>query len=168
MSIKIDRTAHIAKESIITGDVTIGEDSTVLYYTVIRGDNDPVVVGKESNLQEHCCLHTDPGYPLVIGDKVTVGHGCILHCCKIGNETIIGMGTIIMNGAVIGDHCLIGAGSLITEHTEIPSGMLALGRPAKAVRPLSEDNRAMLLENAEEYVKTGMRLFGNYGDDLGK
>lgn len=164
MDRKIDKKAHIAEESVIVGDVTIGEDSTVLYYSAIRGDNAPIIIGKGSNVQEQCSLHTDPGYPIVIEDGVTVGHGCILHGCAIGENTIIGMGSIVMNGAKIGKNCLVGAGSLITENTEIPDGMLAVGRPAKPIRPLSQENFILIRESAEEYVETGRRLFGDFGE----
>lgn len=158
MSEKIHENAYIVKESVITGDVTIGEQSTVLYYAVLRGDNAPIAIGERTNIQEHCCLHTDPGCDLIIGDDVTVGHGCILHGCRIGSGTLIGMGTIIMNGAKIGENCLIGAGSLVTENTVIPDGMLAVGRPAKAVRAVSKEQRELLAASAAEYVETGRKL----------
>ena len=126
---KIDKNAYIVRECVITGDVTIGEESSVLYYAAIRADNAPIRIGKRSNIQEQCSLHTDPDYELVIGDGVTVGRGC-----------------------------LIGAGSLVTENTVIPDGCLALGRPAKPVRALSEDNIALIRESAAEYVETGRRI----------
>ncbi len=152
--------SYIVEECVISGDVTVGEESTVLYYAVIRGDNGPVRIGKRSNIQEHCCLHTDPGYMLIIGDDVTVGHGCILHGCEIGNGAMIGMGSIVMNGASIGEGSLIGAGSLVTENTVIPPGVLAVGRPAKPVRELTEANKKLLRESAREYVETGRRICG--------
>ena len=96
MESKISASAHIAKESVIIGDVTIGDEATILYYSVLRGDNSPIQIGDRTNIQEHCILHTDPGHRLVIGHDVTVGHDCILHGCQIGNESLIGMGTIIM------------------------------------------------------------------------
>lgn len=155
---KKSKRSYIVEECIISGDVTVGEESTVLYYSVIRGDNAPVRIGNRSNIQEQCCLHTDPGYALIIGDDVTVGHGCILHGCEIGDGTMIGMGSIVMNGAKIGKDCLIGAGSLVTENTVIPSGMLAVGRPAKPVRELSKENRALIRASAAEYVETGRKI----------
>lgn len=158
MSEKIHENAYIVKESVITGDVTIGEQSTVLYYAVLRGDNAPIAIGERTNIQEHCCLHTDPGCDLIIGDDVTVGHGCILHGCRIGSGTLIGMGSIIMNGAKIGENCLIGAGSLVTENTVIPDGMLAVGRPAKAVKAVSEEHRDLIAASAAEYVETGRKI----------
>lgn len=160
MEPKINRSAHVAKESIIIGDVTVGDDSTVLYYSVLRGDNGPIRIGSRTNIQEHCCLHTDPGHEVRIGNDVTVGHGCILHGCQIGDETLIGMGTVIMNGARIGSRCLIGAGSLITENTVIPDGYLALGRPARPVRELKEKELEMIHASAARYVETGRKLFG--------
>ena len=160
MESKISASAHIAKESVIIGDVTIGDEAAILYYSVLRGDNSPIQIGDRTNIQEHCTLHTDPGHRLVIGHDVTVGHGCILHGCQIGNESLIGMGTIIMNGAVIGNCCLIGAGSLITENTVIPDGYLALGSPAKPVKKLSETQLEMIRKSAARYVETGRKLLG--------
>ena len=154
----ISKSAHIAKESILIGDVHVGNEATVLYYAVLRGDNGRISVGERTNIQEHCVLHTDPGHQVLIGNNVTVGHGCILHVCQIYDETMIGMGSIVMNGAKIGKHCLIGAGSLVTENTVIPDGFLALGRPAKPIRPLNQDQLAMLKESAAEYVETGRKL----------
>ncbi|MCI5687354.1 MAG: gamma carbonic anhydrase family protein [Emergencia sp.] len=156
----ISKLAHIAEESVIVGDVIVGDESTVLYYAVLRGDNGPIRIGQRTNIQEHCILHTDPGHQLLIGNDVTVGHGCILHGCQIDDETMIGMGTIVMNGAKIGKHCLIGAGSLVTENTEIPDGYLAFGRPAKPVKPLSPQQLAMLKHSAAEYVEVGKKLLG--------
>ncbi len=154
----ISKLAYIAEESVIVGDVTIGDESTVLYYAVLRGDNGPIRIGQRTNIQEHCILHTDPGHQLLIGNDVTVGHGCILHGCQIDDETMIGMGTIVMNGAKIGKHCLIGAGSLVTENTHIPDGFLAFGRPAKPVKPLNEKQLLMLKNSAAAYVETGKKL----------
>ncbi len=160
MEPKISKTAHIAKESVIIGTVSVGDEATVMYYSVLRGDNGPVTVGDRTNIQEHCCLHTDPGHEVWIGNDVTVGHGCILHGCRIGSETLIGMGSVIMNGAQIGEHCLIGAGSLVTENTVIPDGYLAMGRPARPVRELKEKELEMIHASAAEYVKTGRKLLG--------
>ena len=138
----ISKSAHIAKESILIGDVHVGNEATVLYYAVLRGDNGRISVGERTNIQEHCVLHTDPGHQVLIGNNVTVGHGCILHGCQIDDETMIGMGS----------------GSLVTENTVIPDGFLALGRPAKPIRPLNQDQLAMLKESAAEYVETGRKL----------
>ena len=160
MEPRISKSAHIAKESVIVGNVTVGDESTVLYYSVLRGDNGPIMIGSRTNIQEHCCLHTDAGHQVKIGDDVTVGHGCILHGCQIGNVSMIGMGSIVMNGAKIGAGCLIGAGSLVTENTEIPDGFLALGRPAKPVTPLRKDAAELLMGSAARYVETGRQLLG--------
>ena len=154
----ISKLAHIAEESVIVGDVIVGDESTVLYYAVLRGDNGPIRIGQRTNIQEHCILHTDPGHQVLIGNDVTVGHGCILHGCQIDDGAMIGMGSIIMNGAKIGRDCLIGAGSLVTENTEIPDGYLAFGRPAKPVKPLNEKQLLMLKNSAAAYVETGKKL----------
>ena len=157
---KISPSAHLPKDAIIVGDVTIGEECTVLYYSVLRGDNAPINIGHRTNIQDHCILHTDHAHPIHIGNNVTVGHGCILHGCNIGKETMIGMGSIVMNGAKIGSHCIVGAGSLVTENTVIPDGYLALGRPAKPIRPLRPEQLDMIRASAAGYVETGRKLFG--------
>lgn len=165
MNIQIHKTAHIAPQSVIVGDVKVGEESTVLYYSVLRGDNAPISVGKGSNIQENCSLHTDPGFPISIGDGVTVGHGCVLHGCSIGSNTIIGMGSVVLNGAKIGKDCLIGAGSLVTENAVIPDGSLSFGSPAKVVGELTAEHLELIRESAEEYVQAGAELFGEYGEN---
>ena len=111
MNVKIDKTAKIAKQSVIIGDVTIGRDSCVLYYSVIRGDDAPIVIGEETNIQENCTIHVSRDLPVHIGNNVTIGHNAVIHSCTIGNRTLIGMGAIILDGAKIGSDCIIGADS---------------------------------------------------------
>ena len=130
-SLNISSQAHIASQSVILGDVTIGADSSVFYYAVVRGDEASITIGRRSNIQDNSTVHVDYGFPTVIGDDVTVGHNCVIHGCTIGDASLIGMGSTILNGAKIGKHCLIGAGSLVTQNTVIPDGMLVIGRPAK-------------------------------------
>ena len=130
-SLNISSQAHIASQSVILGDVTIGADSSVFYYAVVRGDEASITIGRRSNIQDNSTVHVDYGFPTVIGDDVTVGHNCVIHGCTIGDASLIGMGSTILNGAKIGKHCLIGAGSLVTQNTVIPDGMLAMGSPAK-------------------------------------
>ena len=113
-SVKISENARIAKQSVITGDVTIGRDSCVLYFAVIRGDEAPVVIGEESNIQENCTVHVSHNKPVHIGNNVTVGHNAVIHGCTIGDRSLIGMGAVILDGAKIGNDCIIGAGSLVT------------------------------------------------------
>lgn len=157
-NVKIAGSANIVKESVITGDVEIGEDSCVLFYTVIRGDEAPIRIGKRSNIQENSTLHVDAGHPCVIGDDVTVGHNAVIHGCTIGDACLIGMGSVVMNGAKIGRECLIGAGSLVLQGTEIPDGSLVMGSPAKVKRPLSDAERESIYHASSEYQKIGKAL----------
>lgn len=151
---------YIAEESVIVGDVSMGEDSSVFYYAVIRGDNEPIVIGKRTNIQENCVLHVGSKFPMKIGDDVTVGHGAILHGCTIGNNVTIGMGSIVMNGAVIGDNCIIGAGSVITEGKIIPACSLAFGSPVKIIRKLTHDEIERNQHSALHYIYSAAKLFG--------
>ena len=155
---KIDETAYIAEGARIVRDVVIGRGSSVWFNAVLRGDDNQIVIGERSNIQDNCVIHVGRDHPTVVGDYVSVGHMAILHGCTIGDHTTIGMGTIIMNGARIGDHCIIGAGSLVTMGTIIPDHSVAFGRPAKVVRLMTpEDIEAnevdarFYYEMAEEY-----------------
>ena len=122
-NIKISEDALIAKQSVIVGDVTVGRDSCVLYYAVIRGDEAPVTIGDETNIQENCTIHVSHNKPVHIGNNVTVGHNAVIHGCIIGDRTLIGMGAVILDGAKIGSDCIIGAGSLVTKNTVIAKSM---------------------------------------------
>lgn len=154
----IDLSANIVKESVILGDVSIGENSTVLFHAVLRGDDDSISVGKCSNIQDNCTVHADRGYPAVIGDCVTVGHNAVVHGCTVGDGSLIGMGAIVLNGAQIGKECLIGAGSVVLEGTVIPDGCLAVGCPAKVKRSLTEEERRKLYDSSWSYMETGRKL----------
>ncbi|MBQ7718836.1 MAG: gamma carbonic anhydrase family protein [Clostridia bacterium] len=145
--------SYISKNAVVTGNVKIGEDSSVWHMAVIRGDLAPIAIGKGSNVQEQAVVHVDTDYGVKIGDNVTVGHGAIIHGCTIGNNTLIGMGAIILNGAVIGDNCIIGAGALVTGGTVVPDGMMALGSPAKVKRELRDEEIQSNTANALEYVR---------------
>ena len=151
-------TANIVKDSVVLGDVTVGEDSCVLFYAVLRGDVEKITVGKCSNIQDNCTVHADAGYPAAIGDYVTVGHNAVLHGCTVGQGSLIGMGSVILNGARIGKECLIGAGSLVLENHVIPDGSLAAGSPAEIKRQLTEEERKKLYESSRHYVEMGKRL----------
>lgn len=151
----IAKSANIVKESVVIGDVTIGEDSTVLFYAVLRGNDNKIVIGNGTNIQDNCTIHTSPVDPTIIGNYVTVGHNAIVHGCKIGDNTLIGMGSTVMNGSVVGKNCLVAAGSLILEHQNIPDGSMVMGRPAKVTRPLTAEEIARLEESAQHYIQTG-------------
>ncbi len=149
----IHPSAFIAPNATLLGDVTIGEDASVWYNTVLRGDINRIVVGKGSNVQDGSVLHLSAEHGCLIGDYVTVGHMAMLHACTIGNECLIGMGAIILDGAVIGERSIIGAGALVTQGKIIPPGSMVLGSPAKVVRPLTDDEQAGLREWAARYVR---------------
>lgn len=154
-----DRT-YLHPSSQVIGDVVIGDDSSVWCNTVLRGDVNRIVIGRGTNVQDltmghvsHKTADKPEGSPLIIGDHVTVGHSVILHGCTIGNECLIGMGSIIMDDVVIPDHVMVGAGSLISPNKTLESGMLYMGRPAKAVRALTADEIAYLRYSAEHYMR---------------
>ena len=126
--------AYIAPNATVVGNVRIGAGSSVFFGSVLRGDREPITIGDDTNIQDNCVLHEEFGHPVSVGSRVTVGHGAILHSCTIGDETLIGMGAIILNGAVIGSHCVVGAGALVTQNTVIPDGSLVYGSPAEAYR----------------------------------
>jgi carbonic anhydrase/acetyltransferase-like protein (isoleucine patch superfamily) len=146
-----DGDAFVAPGARLIGRVILRAGASVWFNAVLRGDNEPIEVGRGSNVQDGCVLHTDPGLPLTIGADVTVGHAAILHGCTIGDGSLVGMGAVVLNRARIGRNVLIGANALVTEGREIPDGVLVMGQPAKAVRPLTEDEIAGLARSAEKY-----------------
>lgn len=148
----------VAPDSNLIGKVVLEEGASVWFGATLRGDNEEIRVGAGSNIQENSVLHTDMGYPLVIGANCTIGHRAMLHGCTIGEGSLIGMGATILNGAKIGKGCLIGACALITEGKEIPDGSLVMGAPGKVVRMLDETARAGLLASAAGY-QANMRRF---------
>lgn len=152
----IDRSAFIAPGAQVVGDVTVGSNSGIWYNAVVRGDSREIKIGNRTNVQDMAVLHVDKDFELTVGDNVTIGHSAIVHGCSVGNNVLIGMGAIVMNGARIGNDCIIGAGALITENTVIPDGMMAFGSPAKIVRALSDSEKLGILENADIYVHHAM------------
>ena len=155
---QIDPSAWIAPDANLIGRVVIGPNASVWFGATLRGDNEEIRVGQGSNVQEACILHTDMGYPLVIGADCTIGHRAMLHGCTIGDGTLIGMGATILNGARIGKGCLIGACALITEGKEIPDGSLVMGSPGKVIRDLDDEARARLLKSAAGYRANALRF----------
>ena len=148
----------VADSATVVGKVRLENNSSVWFNAVIRGDNEWITVGENSNIQDGSVLHTDPGIPLTIGKNVTVGHQVMLHGCTIGDNSLIGINSVVLNGAKIGKNCLIGANSLVTEGKEIPDGSLVMGSPAKVIKTLSEAQQARLLLSAETYVKNFKRF----------
>lgn len=141
----------VAPGAQLMGRVILRPQSSVWYNAVLRGDNEPITIGRGSNVQDGSVFHTDPGKPLTVGENVTVGHMALLHGCEIGDGCLVGMGAMVMNGAKVGASCLIGAGALVTEGKEIPPRSLVLGRPGKVVRELDDATVASLLASAERY-----------------
>src|SRR5947208_2046547 len=150
---RLGEGVFIARGAILTGDVTLGDFSSVWHNAVLRGDINRIVVGHHTNIQDNAVLHLADEYPCVVGNYVTVGHGAIVHACTIGDEVLVGMGATILDGAVIGERSLIGANALVTQKTEIPAGSLVLGSPAKVVRVLTAAEREQLRVSAEKYAE---------------
>ncbi|MFJ6207980.1 gamma carbonic anhydrase family protein [Lysinibacillus sp. NPDC092081] len=151
----IDPSVFIADYATVTGDVTIGAETTIWFNTVIRGDVSPTIIGKRVSIQDLCCLHQSPKYPLIIEDEVTVGHQVTLHSCTIRKKALIGMGSIVLDGAEIGEGAFIGAGSLVPPGKVIPPNSLALGRPAKVVRELNDEDKEDMERIIREYIEKG-------------
>lgn len=147
----------IAPSAVVLGNVTLHHNASIWFGAVVRGDNDPIVIGENSNIQDGSVLHTDDGVPLAIGRDVTVGHMVMLHGCSIGDGTLIGIKSVILNNARIGRHCLIGANSLITEGKVIPDRSLVMGSPGKVIRELSDEEVARLQLSAAGYVNNWRR-----------
>mgnify|MGYP001184940474 CR=1 FL=1 len=148
----------IAPDAQVIGRVRLGRDCGVWFGAVLRGDNEPIAIGEESNIQELTVIHTDPGFPVTVGKGCTIGHRAILHGCTIGDNSLVGMGAIILNGARIGRNSLVGAGALVTEGKQFPDNSLIVGSPAKVVRELDETAIASLGRSAQNYVANGRRF----------
>ncbi|KTT49857.1 hypothetical protein NS337_19975 [Pseudomonas oryzihabitans] len=147
----------VAPTAAVIGKVRLDEGASVWFGAVLRGDNELIHIGPDSNVQDGAVLHTDPGSPLTLGRGVTVGHQAMLHGCEIGDGSLIGIHAVVLNGARIGRNCLVGANALVTENVVIPDGSLVLGSPAKVVRTLSEAQQAQLAANAQVYVANARR-----------
>lgn len=152
---EIHESCFVAETADVIGDVKIGENSSIWYKVVIRGDDNPIIIGKNTNIQDNTVVHISHLYPTIIGDNVTVGHSAIVHACKVGNNTLIGMGAIILDGAEVGNETIIGAGSLVPPGKKIPSGVMVMGSPAKVIRDLTEEEKRSLLISAEKYIEYG-------------
>ena len=139
------------------GKVILKKNASVWFNVVLRGDNDPIVIGENSNVQDGSILHTELGEPLTVGDGVTIGHSVVLHGCTIGDGSLIGIGAMVLNGARVGRNCLIGAGALVAEHKVIPDNSLVVGMPGKVVRELTEKELAGLKRSAQSYVANWKR-----------
>ena len=147
----------IAPNAVVLGRVVLKKNASIWFGATLRGDNDPIVIGENSNVQDGSVLHTDTGSPLTVGANVTIGHMVMLHGCTIGDNSLIGIGSIILNGAKIGRNCLIGANCLITEGKEIPDNSVVMGAPGRLVREVSEQQAAILTASAQHYVHNWKR-----------
>ena len=154
---EISADSWIAPNAIIIGKVKLEKNSSIWFNAVLRGDIEKIVIGENSNIQDGSVLHTDPGYPLTVGKGVTVGHMVMLHGCEISDDTLIGIGSTILNKAKIGKNCIIGANTLVTENKVIPDNSLVLGSPGKVIRKVTDDEIKVICENAKHYVENSKR-----------
>jgi len=150
-------SAWVADSAQVIGNVELAEGASVWFGAILRGDNEAMRIGRNSNVQDGSMLHSDPGFPLTLGDNVTIGHQVMLHGCSVGDGTLIGIKAVVLNGAKIGKNCLVGAGALITEGKEFPDGSMIFGSPAKVVRELSPEQIAGLARAAQHYVDNARR-----------
>jgi len=148
----------IAPDASVIGNVKMGEGASIWFGAVVRGDNEPIIIGARSNIQDGSVLHSDPGSPLTIGEGVTVGHKVVLHGCTIGDNSLIGIGAVVLNRARIGKNSLVGAGALVTEGKDFPDGVLIVGSPARVVRELTPEQIEGLKRSAEHYVGNAQRF----------
>ena len=157
LSPRLAVTAWVADSAHVMGNVDLAADTSVWFGAVLRGDTEVIRVGRGSNIQDNSVVHADIGFPVTIGENVTVGHHVMLHGCSIGDGSLIGIQAVVLNGAKIGKHCLVGAGALVTEGQEFPDGSMIFGSPAKLVRQLTPEQMAGLDRSAEHYVENARR-----------
>lgn len=155
---EVAESAWVADSAQVMGKVVLHEDASVWFGTVVRGDTECITIGAGTNVQDASVLHADLGQPLVIGERVTVGHKVMLHGCTVGDESLIGIGAVVLNGAKIGRNCLVGAGSLVTEGKEFPDGSMILGSPARVVRQLTPEQIEGLRQSARSYMANARRF----------
>ncbi|SNX95309.1 Carbonic anhydrase or acetyltransferase, isoleucine patch superfamily [Geodermatophilus sabuli] len=149
---KIDEDAFVAPTAVVVGAVTMGPRSSIWYGAVARADHEVIEIGEGSNVQDGCTLHSDPGFPLVIGRGVTVGHRVVLHGARVDDDVLVGMGSVVMNGAHIGSGSIVAAGAVVTQGTQVPPGSLVAGIPAKVIRQASDEDLAHIRGNAASYT----------------
>jgi carbonic anhydrase/acetyltransferase-like protein (isoleucine patch superfamily) len=149
---RVDPGAFVAPTAVVLGAVSLAAGASVWYHTVLRADAETISIGPESNIQDNCTVHADPGFPAVIGARVSVGHNAVLHGCTVEDDVLVGMGATVLNGAVVGAGSLIAAGAVVTQGARIPPGSLVAGVPAKVRRPLTEDDLAGIKLNAQGYL----------------
>ncbi|MAB80030.1 MAG: gamma carbonic anhydrase family protein [Planctomycetes bacterium] len=150
---RLEGGAFKARNAIVTGDVTLGEDVGIWFSCVVRGDDAPLSIGRRTNIQDLTMIHADPGVPNTIGEEVTVGHRCVLHGATIGDRALIGMGAVLLGGSIVGSEAIVAAGAVVRERFEVPPGTLIAGVPAKVIRELHPAEREMLSVSAQGYVR---------------
>ncbi|MGW4032045.1 gamma carbonic anhydrase family protein [Streptomyces sp. NPDC004838] len=150
---RVDPGAFTAPTSVVIGDVALAAGASVWYHAVLRADCGPIVIGADSNIQDNCTVHVDPGFPVTVGERVTVGHNAVLHGCTVEDDVLVGMGATVLNGARVGAGSLVAAGALVPQGMEIPPGSLVAGVPAKVKRPLTDEEREGIRTNAAMYLE---------------
>jgi carbonic anhydrase/acetyltransferase-like protein (isoleucine patch superfamily) len=148
-----DGRCWIAETAVVIGRVRVKQDASIWWGSVLRGDNEWIELGERSQIQDNVMLHTDPGFPITIGSNCVIGHNVVLHGCTIGDNTLIGMGSILLNGSKIGNNCLVGAGAVVTEGKEFPDNSMTLGSPARVIRDVDEKAMGMIAHGADVYVR---------------
>lgn len=154
---RVDQEAFTAPTSVVLGEVTLAAGASVWYHTVLRADCGPIVLGADSNIQDNCTVHVDPGFPVTVGDRVSVGHNAVLHGCTVEDDVLIGMGATVLNGAHIGAGSLVAAQALVPQGMQVPPGSLVAGVPAKVKRALSDEERELIKVNAAMYLELAAR-----------
>lgn len=144
---------YLAEGAVVCGNVTVGNHVNIWYHATIRGDREAITIGENSNIQDNCVVHVNQGCPVVIGSGVTVGHGAILHGCTIGDNSLIGMGAILLNGSVIGKNCIVAAGALVTQNMQVPDNSVVMGNPGRIRRSVTEEEIQQNIRNAQLYVE---------------
>lgn len=165
--VQADEESWIAPNAVAIGKVVLKKNASVWWNSVIRGDNELITIGENTQVQDGCVLHTDPGYPCTLGDNVSIGHMCMLHGCVIGDDTLIAIGAVVLTGAKIGKNCIIGANSLIPEHKEIPDNSLVFGSPGKVIRQVEDRHIELIRETAHHYVMRWQRYRRELREDNG-
>lgn len=148
----MEKQTYLAPGAHIVGDVTLGNDVSIWYNAVVRGDTGSIFIGDGSNVQDNCTLHTDTGHSIHIGRGVSIGHNAVVHGCSVGDNTVVGMGSILLSGSVVGRNCIIGAGALVTGKMKIPDNSIVVGNPARVLRQMSEEEIAANRKNAAHYL----------------
>ena len=162
---QLHKSVYIAPGAVVVGDVTIGEESSVWFNAVLRGDVEAIKIGKQTNIQDGCVLHADPGFPCTLGDGITVGHGAIVHGATVGDNVTIGMKAVVMNGATVGENSIVAVGAVVTEGTQIPPGSLVIGIPGKVRRELSPEQIEMNRMGAAHYVENAKAFAKSDAED---